>query len=128
MATNGNNVLIYVEGSLVAGTRSDEVQSGCETIEIANPSSGDWRQFIVGRKEWSISQSWLLPAASDLGRLLQVGTTVTIRILGRGAAKGLTGTAIVKTCKMQLKKIKCTLILLCSTMLSEFILVTNNKP
>ena len=100
MATNGNNVLIYVDGSLVAGTRSDEVQSGCETIEIANPSSGDWRQFIVGRKEWSISQSWLLPAASDLGRLLQVGTTVTIRILGRGDAKGLTGTAIVKTCKI----------------------------
>ena len=27
MATNGNNVLIYVEGSLVAGTRSDEVQT-----------------------------------------------------------------------------------------------------
>lgn len=100
MATNGNNVLIYVGGSLVAGTRSDEVQSGCETIEIANPTSGDWRQFIVGRKEWSISQSWLLPAASDLNRLLQVGTTVTIRILGRGAAKGLTGQAIVKTCKI----------------------------
>ena len=100
MATNGNNVLIYVDGSLVAGTRSDEVQSGCETIEIANPSSGDWRQFIVGRKEWSISQSWLLPAASDLSRLLQVGTTVTIRILGRGASKGLTGQAIVKTCKV----------------------------
>ena len=100
MATNGNNVLIYVGGSLVAGTRSDEVQSGCETIEIANPSNGDWRQFIVGRKEWSISQSWLLPAASDLSRLLQVGTTVTIRILGRGASKGLTGTAIVKTCKV----------------------------
>ena len=100
MATNGNNVLIYVDGSLVAGTRSDEVQSGCDVIEIANPSSGDWKQFIVGRKEWSISQSWLLPAASDLGRLLQVGTTVTIRILGRGADKGLTGTAIVKTCKI----------------------------
>ena len=100
MATNGNNVLIYVDGSLVAGTRSDEVQSGCETIEIANPSSGDWRQFIVGRKEWSISQSWLLPAASDLGRLLQVGTTVTIRILGRGESLGLTGQAIVKTCKI----------------------------
>ena len=100
MATNGNNVLIYVDGSLVAGTRSDEVQSGCDVIEIANPSSGDWKQFIVGRKEWAISQSWLLPAASDLGRLLQVGTTVTIRILGRGAEKGLTGQAIVKACKI----------------------------
>ena len=100
MATNGNNILIYVNGAMVAGTRSDEVQSGCETIEIANPTSGDWRQYIVGRKEWSVNTSWLLPAASDLSRLLQVGTTVTIRILGRGASKGLTGTAIVKTCKV----------------------------
>lgn len=100
MATNGNNILIYVNGAMVAGTRSDEVQSGCDTIEIANPTSGDWRQFITGRKEWSVNTSWLLPAASDLGRLLQVGTTVTIRILGRGAAKGLIGTAIVKTCKI----------------------------
>jgi predicted secreted protein len=100
MATNGNNILIYVNGAMVAGTRSDEVQSGCDTIEIANPTSGDWRQFITGRKEWSVNTSWLLPAASDLGRLLQVGTTVTIRILGRGAANGLTGTAIVKTCKI----------------------------
>ena len=100
MATNGNNVLIYVDGSLVAGTRSDEVQTDGGLIEISSPDTGAWAAFIAGRKSWAISQSWLLPAASDLCRLLQVGTTVTIRILGRGAAKGLTGTAIVKTCKI----------------------------
>lgn len=100
MATNGNNILIYVNGAMVAGTRSDEVQSGCDTIEIANPTSGDWQQFITGRKEWSINISWLLPEASDLGRLLQAGTIVTIRILGRGAVKGLTDTDIVKTFKI----------------------------
>ena len=100
MATNGNNVLIFVDGALVAGTRSDEIQTDCGLIEIASPDTGQWAAYIAGRKTWAINQSWLLPAASDLGRLLQVGTTVTIRILGRGAAKGLTGTAIVKTCKI----------------------------
>ena len=35
MATNGNNVLIYVGGSLVAGTRSDEVQTDGGLIEIS---------------------------------------------------------------------------------------------
>lgn len=100
MATNGNNVLIFVDGALVAGTRSDEIQTDCGLIEIASPDTGQWAAYIAGRKTWDINQSWLLPAASDLGRLLQVGTTVTIRILGRGAAKGLTGQAIVKTCKI----------------------------
>lgn len=85
---------------MVAGTRSDEVKSGCDTIEIANPTSGDWHQFITGRKEWSMNTSWLLPEASDLGILLQAGTTVTIRILGRGAVKGLTDTDIVKIFKI----------------------------
>lgn len=100
MATNGNNVLIFVDGALVAGTRSDEIQTDCGLIEIASPDTGQWAAYIAGRKTWAINQSWLLPAASDLGRLLQVGTTVTIRILGRGAAKGLTGQAIVNTCKI----------------------------
>ena len=100
MATNGNNVLIYVDGSLGAGTRSDEIQTDGGLIEISSTDTGAWAAFIAGRKSWAISQSWLLPAARDLGRLQQVGTTVTIRILGRGAAKGLTGTAIVKTCKI----------------------------
>ena len=100
MATNGNNILIYVGGSLVAGTRSDEIQTDAGLIEISSPSTGEWAAYIAGRKTWAISQSWLLPAAADLSRLLQVGTTVTIRILGRGASVGLTGTAIVRTCKI----------------------------
>lgn len=100
MATNGNNILIYVGGSLVAGTRSDEIQTDCGLIEISSPSNGEWAAYIAGRKTWAISQSWLLPAAADLSRLLQVGTTVTIRIVGRGASAGLTGTAIVRTCKI----------------------------
>ena len=100
MATNGNNILIYVGGRLVAGTRSDEIQTDCGLIEISSPSNGEWAAYIAGRKSWAFSQSWLLPAASDLSRLLQVGQTVTIRILGRGASTGLTGTAIVRTCKI----------------------------
>ena len=50
MATNGNNVLIYVDGSLVAGTRSDEVQTDGGLIEISSPDTGAWAAFIeIGR-------------------------------------------------------------------------------
>lgn len=100
MAVNGNNILIYLNGSVVAGTRSDEVQTDCGLIEISNPSNGRWQTFLAGRKTWSVNVSWLVTQVSDINRLLLVGSTVTVRILGRGESTGLTGSAIVKTCKM----------------------------
>lgn len=100
MAVNGNNILIYVGGVAVAGTRSNEIQTSAEIIEIASPDTGQWKAFLAGRKEWSINSAWLVTAAADVKRVLQVGTTVTIRIVGRGESAGMTGNAIVQTCKV----------------------------
>lgn len=100
MAVNGNNILIYVGGVAVAGTRSNEIQTSAEMIEIASPDTGQWKAFLAGRKEWSINSAWLVTAAADVKRVLQVGTTVTIRIVGRGESAGMTGQAIVQTCKV----------------------------
>ena len=100
MATNGNNILIYVGGAAVAGTRSNEIQSGCDIIEIASPDSGAWKAFLAGRKEWSFISSWLVTNTADVKRVLQVGTTVTVRIVGRGDNAGMTGSAIIESCKV----------------------------
>ena len=37
MAINGNNILILVDGSVVAGTKSNEAQVECDAIEVASP-------------------------------------------------------------------------------------------
>lgn len=100
MAINGNNILIYVGGSLVAGTRSNEIQVNREVMEIASPSSGDFREYLSGRKDWSLNISWLVPNAANLQQLLLSAGTVTVRIIGRGESLGLTGSAIVTSCKM----------------------------
>ena len=100
MAINGNNILIYVNGAVVAGTRSNEVQSNQELIEIASPTSGVWRQFIAGRKDWGFTVSWLVSSHSDIQQLLLSAGVVTVRIVGRGQSLGLTGRAIVQSCKM----------------------------
>jgi predicted secreted protein len=100
MAINGNNILIYVNGAVVAGTRSNEVQSNRELIEIASPSSGEWRQFIAGRKDWGFTISWLVSSYSDIQQLLLNAGVVTVRLVGRGETLGLTGSAIVQTCRM----------------------------
>lgn len=100
MAINGNNILIYVNGAAVAGTKSNEVQTNRELIEIASPTSGEWRQFIEGRKDWGFTISWLVSSHSDIQQLLLNAGVVTVRIVGRGQETGLTGSAIVQSCKM----------------------------
>ena len=100
MAINGNNILIYINGAAVAGTKSNEVQSNRELIEIASPTSGEWREFITGRKDWGFTVSWLVSSHQDIEQLLLDAEVVTVRILGRGQSLGLTGRAIVQSCKM----------------------------
>ena len=100
MAINGNNILIYVGGSLVAGTRSNEIQVNREVMEIASPSSGEWREFIAGRKDWGFTITWLVSSHTDIQQLLLDAGTVTVRIVSRDESLGLTGTAIVQTCRM----------------------------
>ena len=100
MAINGNNILIYIDGAAVAGTKSNEVQSNRELIEIASPTSGEWREFIAGRKDWGFTISWLVSSHQDIEQLLLSAGVVTVRIFGRGQSLGLTGQAIVQSCKM----------------------------
>ena len=101
---NGNNILIYATyGSsvqAVAATRSLSVQVGTEMIEIASPTSGEWREYLAGRKNWAINVGWLVSSFSDIDKVLLAAQTVTIRIVGRGQTYGLTGTAIVQTARV----------------------------
>ena len=97
---NGNNILVLTGGTVIAGTKTNEVQTECETTEISSPSVGDWRSYMAGRKSWSIQVSFLLSAASNIRQLLNVGTTYTLVIRDRNNTSSVTGTAILNTCKI----------------------------
>jgi len=107
MAILGNNVFVCVgNGSaaeIIAGTRSNEIQTGAETIEISSPTSGQWREFIAGRKEWSITTGFLVMTTSDIQGLLNVGNSYHLQIVERqGTAVTIVaeGDAILVTCKV----------------------------
>lgn len=102
MAILGNNIIVYMGGTAIAGTKSDELKVDCETIKIASATNQDWEHIIAGRKSWSLNVSWLVLANTDVRKALQVGSTVTIKFKGRNAtdANGLQGSAIIKTCKI----------------------------
>lgn len=101
MAANGNTLLVYMGDSLIAGTKSNEIQCGCETIEVSSPSQGQWRSFIAGRKDWSVNVSYLVTAVSDVeNNILTVGQTYTLNMYDRTGWLILTGQAICTTCKI----------------------------
>lgn len=108
MATNGNNIIIKLGGTAIAATKSNEITVDSEVIEIASPTSGAWRAFIAGRKEWSVNTSFLVTSASDIANrlyasnALTVGQTYTLTICtnNQSGTVQLTGQAILKTYKV----------------------------
>jgi predicted secreted protein len=100
MAQLGNNILVYLNGTAIAGTKSNEIQTECDMIEVTNQNSAQWRQYLAGRKNWSVSTGFLVLAAADTKKLLNVGTTYTLRFRDRAGTSILQGQAIMKQCKI----------------------------
>ena len=102
MAKTGNYIIVYRGGTAIAGVKSNEIQGDCDMIEVASTTSGSWKEYIAGRKEWSVNVSYLLLTDSDMLQLLNEGTAYTLKIGGRSAtnANMVTGTAILKTCRI----------------------------
>ena len=107
MAKNGNDILIYRGNTLIAGTRSNEITTNAETIEVSSAINGQWKTFIAGRKDWSVTVNYLVPAVTNVSDLLTVGTSYTISVRTRSGStvtSRLSGTAILKTCKITATK------------------------
>lgn len=59
MAKKGFDILLKVKGStgtaeVVAGQRNATLNRGKETIETTNKTTGGWKTFLPGLKEWSV--------------------------------------------------------------------------
>ena len=97
---NGNDIIVYKGGTAIAGAKSAEISTSVGTIEVASATSGEWRERIAGRKEWTLSCGYLVAANENVRNLLTVGSSYTIMVKGRGAddSTGVTGTAILTKC------------------------------
>lgn len=98
---HGRNLIIRVDGTAIAGAKSCEINVDGEQIETASPSTGKWRTFLAGRKEWSVSCGFLIPASGTplKSEAAMVNTTVTLTVQSGLSGDTLTGSAIVKAWK-----------------------------
>lgn len=111
MAVLGNNIFIATNDAtlspgtskIIAGTRTNEINTECGSIEIASATQQDWQEFIAGRKSWSLSVGWLLLANADVQKVLKVGTMVTVYVK-TGSTQLLTGTALITQARLTLSQ------------------------
>lgn len=94
----GKDIYILLNGAVIAATRSDEIQTQCEAVEVSGPTTGQWRQFIAGQKQWGFTTNALVTTAANLAELLMVGVSYSITIVSGNTA--LTGTALCTEAKL----------------------------
>ena len=98
----GKDIFIYYNGAFFAAfnVRGDEVASQCEAVEISGPTTGQWRQYIAGRKGWQIATNYLVTSSAQISDLLKVGNIYTVTIRDRAAGTTLTGSALCTECRI----------------------------
>ena len=60
MVIHGRDLIVTANGMAIAAAKSCELQVSCDDIEISSPTSGQWREFIANRKEWSVTTNHLV--------------------------------------------------------------------
>lgn len=94
-------VVISQSGTALASTRirSHDIQTKADTIEKASSSQQSWREYIAGRKGWSLTVSYLVLAAAKIADLLKVGQTFSITVKDSGSTTSVSGSAILTAVK-----------------------------
>ncbi len=94
-------VILNQNGVAVASTciRSHDIQVQADLIEVASATQQSWREYIAGRKGWSLTVNYLVLAAGRLSDLLLMGQVFDVTVKDVGNTTSLTGTAIMATAK-----------------------------
>ena len=89
MILHGENLMISVDGSVLAASKSCTVDVDADTIKVSSPTDGQWEHSIPGRKSWKVTTNHLLlnimnkyPMVSVFSRGWYVGGSSSIDFQG----------------------------------------------
>ena len=83
MILHGDNVIIKADGVAIAAAKSCTINITVDTDEVANPSNGKWKKFIMGRMGWQVTVGHLVTTL--LNNIQMVGKSVTLEMGVTGA-------------------------------------------
>ena len=82
---DGNNVY-----QPIAASNSCDIDVSCDVKEISSPSSGVYREYVAGRKTWTVRVEWMVYTTDTVkSHLTSVGTEFELRMTVDGNANDL---------------------------------------
>jgi hypothetical protein len=100
---NGNRFILSMGGVAVAAVVANNVETKAGSIEIAGKTQGQWREYIMGRCQWSINADWLMLSSDRMSSLLQNGQTFDISSYDRlNQRTNVHGTARLESCHIRM--------------------------
>lgn len=91
--------MITMDGTVIAGTKSNEAQAEVGLIERSSAKNTEWRHYTTDRKGWTMTTNYLVLSGSGVRDLLKVGNEYTLVFKERDS-EGVSGSAILQTCKI----------------------------
>ena len=80
MILHGRNILVYQDGVAIAAAKACEIHVACQKLEVASPDTGEWEDYLPGRKGWQVRMSRLVTSETNgvTGHLMNVGQRVRL--------------------------------------------------
>ena len=102
---NGNRFMLSKDGVAVAAVVTNDVETQAASIERAGASQGRYREYIKGRKTWTMTCEWLMVSSAMMVGLIYAGQTFAISCYDRdsiNATRNVHGVAYLDECKIQM--------------------------
>lgn len=96
---HGEDLLLAINGTPLAASKSCNVSKSQSFIETASPTSGRWESFVPQKLGWRISSDCLMgtmDAYKTLDAAWKAGTALTIRFYDTEYDENETGTAYIE--------------------------------
>lgn len=74
----GSNLIVYIGNKLLGCATTCELDESCDVKEVASPESGEWREYVSGRKGWKISSGYILSDTNGNEVHDLIGKTVNV--------------------------------------------------
>lgn len=100
--TGKDIIIILSQGTTVLAStavKSHDINTTADTIEKASATQQSWREYLAGRKGWSVNMSYLVNAGIKIVWEMKVGETFNVTISDSNSNYRLTGSAILETAK-----------------------------
>ena len=94
----GDNLILAINGTPLAASKSCSISKSQSFIEVSSPTSGRWQSFVPKQLGWEISSDCLIgtmDAYKTLDAAWKNGTALTVRFYDREYNENETGTAYI---------------------------------